>query len=274
MRIYETYDLVDVPHRDRPGRWEEILGSAVTPFHTDVPPGRLPYRASIERRWFDDIALLDIACDPCRGERSRNLISRTSEDNIAIFFATAGTERLAIEDKKIVVTPGSFVIWNSMQKVRFEVVEHFRKITLVIPRVALEEVLESPWLEADLVVDVNAPAIRLLRSYVASLAGLPHEVPAPTITAARNAALELVAAAVRPEATFTSAITGEALRLAVERWIARNLGHRDVSAAAAAAAQCVSVRTLQRSFAATGNSYSAVVRSQRLARARRDLIAG
>ncbi len=274
MRSHEVYDLADVPHRDRSGLWEEILSRTVVPFHTDVPLGRSPYRASIERRWFDDIALLDFACDPSRGERTRTLISQTNEDNVAIFFAISGVEQLAVDDEEILVTPGSFVTWDTTQRLRFEVVEHFRKITLVMPRVALEELRGRPWSKADLVLDASVPSIRLLRSFVASLAQLPHELPSATVTAARNAALELVAAAVRPEIAVTSALTAETLTLAVERWIARNLGCHDVGAAAAAAAHGVSVRTLQRSFAAVGTSYSAVVRAQRLARARRDLIEG
>lgn len=275
MSQHELYDLAGVAKADRPERWEEMLHTTVAPIHARVDQrDRVSYRASIERRWFDDIALLDIACDPSSGERTRQLINMAASDSVAVFFAVAGVERLSINDEKVLVTPGSCVTWDTTQRINYEVVEHFRKTTLIMPRVALEEVRGRSWPGGELVLDVEAPSVRLLRSFLDSLASMPDGLPAATVTAARNAALELVAAAIRPEVSAASGAIGEALRVAVERWVARNIGDRDVSVGVAARANGVSIRTLQRCFASAGTSYGAMVRAQRLGRARRDLIEG
>lgn len=147
-----------------------------------------------------------------------------------------------------------------------------RKRTLIISRSAIEEVGGRSWAANRLVFDSTAPSVRLLRSYLETLTTLPGELPAQSVVAARNAALELVAGTVRPEITMSSALAGEALRSTVDRWIARNLATGDVSPEAAAAAHSVSVRTLHRCYAAAGTTFGKVVRARRLERARQDLL--
>jgi AraC-like DNA-binding protein len=68
--------------------------------------------------------------------------------------------------------------------------------------------------------------------------------------------------------------TRPALRAAVERYMDRRLAARDLSVEAVAAAHGVSVRTINRLFSESAETFSAALRSKRLARVREELVAG
>ncbi|MEU2033724.1 helix-turn-helix domain-containing protein [Nocardia amamiensis] len=272
----ELFTLKDFDPADRAGHWQEVLSATHLPLRVDVPPQPSPYSGCLGRRWFDDVALIELECDPCRGERGPWAARKGGNDPeyVGIYFGISGSEKFGLDDERFIVKPGDFVAWDGTQAVRFDLLSRFRKRGLILPRAALEDAGGRSWVTSDVVLDATAPSVRLLRSYLTTLAQTPRELPRASVIAARNAAVELVAGTVRPQVAPSTALMGGVLRAAVERWIARHLNDGELSPAAAAAAHGVSVRSLHRTFAAEGTSFGAVVRASRLARARQDLAAG
>jgi AraC family transcriptional activator of tynA and feaB len=268
----ESFTTDDAAPADRQDRWEEILTTTHLPLRVGLSRTPSEFRASVDRRWFDDVALIELECGPCHGERGPALVAGDDDASIGIFFAACGEERLAVDDEQLLVRAGDFVVWDTTRKLRFDIPDGFHKRTLLFPRAALEEVSGRSWASMQLVLDAAAPSVRLLRSYLETLLTLAAELPAQSVLAARNAALELVAGTVRPGLSDATALAGEALKAAVMRWVDRNLGAGPVCPETAAAAHAVSVRTLHRSFAAVEMTFGGAVRIRRLSRARADLV--
>ncbi|MEU8825165.1 helix-turn-helix domain-containing protein [Streptomyces sp. NPDC048636] len=274
----ERFTLDGVPPRERGHRWEEILSA--THFDTAVRvspsrPGR-PYRASVRRVLIDDLTLVDTRCGPCTGARGRSRIKGADDDHVVVQFTRAGRELVAQDGDSRELRGGDSIVWDTARPTRFEVLEPLVKRSLLIPRTALREVGEPP---APLpgVLAAAAPATRLLARHLDALARSMEGMSPTAAASARNATLHLVAAALHaaPPPSGPAAEGPVSLRrMAVERWIERNLTRWDLTPSVVASEHLMSVRTLHRLFEETGETVAGFVRTRRLARARGELITG
>jgi AraC-like DNA-binding protein len=110
------------------------------------------------------------------------------------------------------------------------------------------------------------PATILLDGYLSTLPAMSGHAR----TAARDAALALVAGALCADVDIGTQHATPALRAAMDAWIERHLRDRDLSPNSVAAAHAVSVRTVYRLFSQDGDTFGAVVRQWRLDHARQD----
>ena len=78
------------------------------------------------------------------------------------------------------------MVWDSTKPARFSVWEPLAKRSLLIPRPALEEVNGGPD-PGRVMLDGQAPATRLLLSYLDSLSAMLPVLGSSAVAAARNA---------------------------------------------------------------------------------------
>jgi AraC-like DNA-binding protein len=128
------------------------------------------------------------------------------------------------------------------------------------------------WARGGVTLHAEDASTQLLTGYLDTLTrGLPN-LSATSISAARNATLELLIGAMRPESGASSSSTsGPVLREAMDRFIAKHLLDEFLSPSTIANAHGVSVRTVNRIFSATGGTDKDTVRTRRLARAPNEL---
>jgi AraC family transcriptional regulator, positive regulator of tynA and feaB len=260
---------------DRAGRWQEVLSATHLPWTVRLDPDRgdAPFEAWVRRWWIDDLALLDCECGPCSGTRQRRQIGATDGEFVIVLITRAGAETVSQGAAQAELGPGDAVLWDSAAPARFAVREPLAKRSLVIPRAALEEVNGRAWPNAGVMLRGEAPATRLLLSYLDTLRDSLPVLGAPAISAARNATLELLVGALRMDDAVPATGTAQpALRSAMDRYIERHLLDGAMSPGAIAAAHGVSIRTVNRVFNASGDTVSEVIRVRRLARAREDLV--
>ena len=174
-------------------------------------------------------------------------------------------------DVSVTLGPGDAVAWDSTQPARFTVWEALSKRSLIVPRSAIDEVGGKTWARPGVTLSAQAPATQLLTGYLDTLSRSLPGLSQSAIAAARNATLELLIGAVRPDADGSVPGVGPALRDAIDRFIEQNLLDDHLSPATIASAHSVSVRTVNRVFNATGQTVSETIRIRRLARARTDL---
>ena len=254
--------------------WESLLSSTRLPWSvkvsTEVAPE--PFQAVVRRQWIDDLALVDCECSPCSGVRGRSQIAATDGDYLVVLINRGGSETVGQDGHEALLRPGDAVAWDSSRPARFAVWEPLVKRSLLIPRTALEAAGFD--LAGGVLIDRDAPAMQLLGSYLNSLSRTLPALHGSAITAARNATLELFRGALQPGTLSDPSATRPALRDHVERWLDQRLSARDLDAEAVAAAHGVSVRTVNRLFSDTGETFSGVLRAKRLARVREELLAG
>lgn len=259
---------------DRAVQWQEMLSATHLPWAVQVPSqdGLRSFEAWVRRLWIDDVALVDCECSPCSGTWQRRHLADTNGEFVVVLMTRAGSETVRQGDAETALRPGDAVVWDSTKPARFDVGDPLSKRSLLIPRAALDEVNGRAWTTAGVMLHSEAPATRLLSSYLDTLSETLPALGSSAVAAARNATLELLIGALRVDGDVPSTSTAQpALRAAMDRYIERHLLDGAISPNALATAHGVSMRTVNRIFNATGQTVGEVVRVRRLARARQEL---
>jgi AraC family transcriptional activator of tynA and feaB len=252
--------------------WADILTTTHLAFDvraTYRTPGA--FHGSVTRRRFGDIALVDCAASPFLGDRSLAVMGDHPEEIVGFQFVRKGVELVRESRREIALTTGDVVLWDGLQPTQVEVVEPFVKRTLIFPR---ERVLAVCPRLADLKalppMDRHGAASLLVR-YVNALAVELPGLDAVGKTAAADAALELLRAAVEPAVPTSRDARRAALRAEVRRYVRTRLRDPALDPEAIARAHAISVRALHALFEDTGESVAGLVRRERLARCYEDL---
>jgi AraC family transcriptional regulator, positive regulator of tynA and feaB len=257
--------------------WAEILADTHLAFDihgTPRTPGR--FDGAVTRRKLGDLVLVDCAASPFVGHRSRSLMGgvidgRQPEDILGFQFVCKGVEKVCEGDRKLALTAGDVVLWDGLQPTDVEIVQAFHKRTLLFPRdrvlalcPRLGEVGAFPSLTE------SGPARLLVRYMNALVAEFPRLDTAAS-TAAANAALELLRAAIEPTLPASRSVTRAAMRVEIRRYVRTHLHDPALSPASIAKAYAMSVRALHALFEDADESVAGLVRSERLLRCLEDL---
>lgn len=275
MSAAEEWDVRTSSPSDAYDAWSRMLSAthlpwSVTELNSDPPSG---FGASVRRRHLADLVLVECTCSPNGGVRRRHEIAATDGEYLVMLMTLSGHEMVSQDGHVAQLSPGSVVAWDSERPAEFLVQDTLVKRSLLVPKNALAEVGHRGALRTGAVLDVSAPAVTLLSRYLDSLSSTLDELPLGALPAARNATIELLAAALQ-DIRSADLCSGPATRYAAENFIDRRLPEPVLTPAVVASALGVSPRSLHRAFKDSGESVSSFIRTRRLARARDDLLAG
>jgi AraC-like DNA-binding protein len=254
--------------------WSRMLSSTHLPWSVQELSTCTPdFQASVRRRYLADLVLVDCACDPCSGTRGAHEIASTDGEYLVVLMTLSGRELVGQGDDQSQLRPGSVVVWDSAKPAHFVVQEALVKRSLIVPKSALAEVGSRGLLQTGKVLDQTAPAVTLLSGYLDGLSRTLDNLPLGALPAARNATIELLAAALQEMPSGPPGNPATILT-AAETYIERHLADPNLTPTGIAAAVGVSLRSLQRAFEGSPESLAGTIRSRRLTRARDDLLAG
>ncbi len=255
--------------------WGRILSSTHLPWDLNelTASTGTDFDARVRRRHLADLILVDCTCDPCSGVRRDYEINQTEGEYLVMLMTLNGREVVSQNGRQAQLTPGSVVVWDSVTPAEFFVQEPLAKRSLLVPKAALSEVGTRGELMTGSVLDAAAPAVTLLRAYLDGLSRTIDDLPLGALPAARNATIELLAAALQSPGGL-SPESALATRGAAEAFIERHLREGRLAPAVVARGIGVSVRSLHRAFKDSNETVSGYIRVRQLARARDDLAAG
>lgn len=264
-------DVESISATDRATQWE----SATSAFGFSLAMGAVApeapfHREYLRRRWIAELALVDLQCGRSSAARTTSTIADSDQRYMILLMIERGEEVVAQGGTRTALRPGDALLWDSTRAARFDIQRNLRKRLLMIPERVFEP-MQAVVPQGDRFV--SSPAARLLMSYLDSLwVALPQLSLQATISA-RNATLELIEGALRPGTDLPVSGTIPALRTSMDRWIDQHLARLHITPTEVAAAHAVSVRTVHRVFAETGETLGSAVRRRHLLRARADLAA-
>ena len=275
MSAAEEWDVETSSRSDAYEAWSRMLSAthlpwSVTELSPEPPAG---FRASARRRHLADLTLVDCTCSPNGGVRRGHELASTDDAYLVMLMTLSGREMVSQGGEVAQLSPGSVVVWDSEQPAEFLVQDTLVKRSLFVPKTALAEVGGRGALRTGAVLDVSAPAVTLLSRYLDSLSATLDALPLGALPAARNATIELLAAALQ-DIRSDDLCSGPGTRSAAENFINHRLSDPELTPAVVARALGVSIRSLHRAFEDSGESVSGFIRTRRLTRARDDLLAG
>ena len=175
------------------------------------------------------------------------------------------------ESPRILKTPVS--VWDGRDLEDFQMLGPGEYFNVLIPRSAIEQrvgprfTLESP------IIGSDSALVRVLGNLALSLCHEFSTMQTWEFDAVRTSMIELVASLGRQTEDQGSAVVSDAMYRAVSHWIDERLLDGPISSVSAAREHGISIRSLHRLFEREDTSFSALIRSRRLARALEDLAA-
>lgn len=264
MAMMTVHDMSVPDLTEREDRWESAMTQHYATVKVRASTGPISEKSNIlERQDIDDLRLIRIAATECTARTSRQDFD---DSYIALILVRSGGENVAYGDDRFRLSTGDAAIWDPRRATTFDVDRSISKSNLVIPRALLRTIgVGNDALSTGI---RRTPTLQILDGLLSNAwSALPRMEQAEKV-GTRNAILELVSAAFRPDDSANRAL---GLRRQIDEWVKRNL-HTDVTLASAAAANSISIRSLSRLYQSDDESFTQYVRRLRLMRARQDVL--
>lgn len=256
---------------DKTDIWESVLCSSYREWQV---PRRLPatFYAHVKQHAFAGSGLVETVCDPCSGRRTKALNRKDDELYVGVQLTTQGRERFKLGGSGIEAKAGDLVVWTTDADVEFEVLEQLHKVTLMVPWTLLRERLpERKSMPAGGKIESRAGIGSLLSGHLLGLSNQIGALNTQQLGAVSRTTLEFLGIALaeqQPGATFDASA---AMFHRVQEFILRNLHEENLSPAAIAAANRISVRYLHLLFQRNGATVGGWIQEKRLAKCKEAL---
>jgi AraC family transcriptional activator of tynA and feaB len=265
MRL-RTWKTADVPAADRFDAWSEALSS--THLDWELVGTEPDFEAKVVERTVGDLRLIGCRCDPCEGFRSPRHVNRGDGDYIGILFELSGLEIVRQGDREATLRPGDFVIWDSSKAMEFRVLEPLHKMTILVPKASMRRFLPGIDEFAGMRVDGTESLGPLVGAHLRQLSSGLGSLEDRHLRLVADTTLELVAAGVGAKQDVDPTVGADRYGR-VRAHILERLSDPDLTPAAIAEANGISLRYLHKLFSSRGQSVSRWILKQRLDRCRR-----
>lgn len=253
--------------------WRRICRSNHLADSIWIPDEQPVFRASVRSRRLEDLVLIDMTADPF-GSRYRP--DSSSADFVGFAVHTEPfAERVRLNDRREWTATSRIGLWDNALLAETQILTPAVLTMVLVPKRALPRTDLPRFLrQGSTPADEHGAIVRLLRDLVVATAAEADRLDPAAASAARTAIVELLLTTMRQGDVASTAAVSESMRTAITRWIDEGLATGPLSATDAARHHGISVRSLHRLFAGTGETFGSLVRRRRLERARRDLVAG
>ena len=254
-------------------RWRDAVRDRLATM--DLRPGaRVQRLGSFVEQDLGDLLITEWECADLEGVRGSTHV-RQDVDALVISTASAGSQLIETPRQTVVLRPGAVLIMSTRTTGRFVIPDKLMKRTVRVPMSALSPHDTGGGAPECLCMDVaRNPLARLAQDFLAGVTREHDRMSPAEIECARTSLLVLIAGMLRasgaPDVGETDFLP--LLRRQLEEWIVDHLASGAIKVRDLATAHSVSPRTVHRAFATTGDTFSSVVRGQRLAAARADLV--
>jgi AraC-like DNA-binding protein len=257
--------------------WEERICNTFVPLrarHVDDDPR---FSGGVASASLGAVMLAEVAASRAVVERTPRLIRRDDPELYKFALQVSGDTVLEQNGRQAYLRPGDLAIYDTSRPYRLSVSDHFRMMIAMFPRslVRLPDNLMAQLTAVRLAGDAGIGSLitPLMRGVSAEI-GEARPVVANHLG---DAVIDLVTAAFAQQMQRPLEYeTADARRMLVaqaSKFIDDHLHDTDLCSRTVAEAHFVSVRLLQKSFEAEGTSVSSMIRTRRLDRCRRDLVA-
>lgn len=206
------------------------------------------------------------------GTRGSYEIAQGSEALYNLIYIAEGAISLAMDGKELMLTPGTFALWDSARPMKFVTGKGLRQITLAVPRRQMQLSLPRADDFVGRKIEATSGLSRLFVNHLLSLDASFGELPLSDAGHVLHASVELLAATLSAKAEDLATPRGRRFALKeIMAHIQSRLDDPDLSTKGVAAACGITERHLHRLFKCADTTAAVWIRRQRLERCRHDL---
>jgi AraC-like DNA-binding protein len=284
------WTTTDRPVGEQFSYWREVICEAFTPLAAERraahrPPG--PRQPGITS-WVRSTPLTGTNCAEVVSEtqlitHGEAEIRRTPTDQVFVNLQLRGHCVAGQGDRTCVVPPGGFAMFDTTSEYRLEFIgepatQEWHVVSFRVPRAQLVPLLADPDGFTAVTHDAGAGGVAaVVASTMMSIWGTVDTLGRSAADAADTALTALLAAAAGGGDRLRDACREDldaALRASINRYVAANLRHADLSAARVARRFGISPRKLHRLYEGTGRTFAQTVMTRRIEACARELAAG
>ncbi len=236
------------------------------------PKGSADYFASLTTKTVGDFSIADCICDPCIGTRGPRNVAKDDREVLAIQLTLDGLEYFRYGNDENVLRPGDIIIWDNTRSMSFQVEEKLHKISIILPLRRLKDWLPTNWHSIPRKIEGGSSNGALLTSYILSLSENDFGECNINGDALSEAALALLASALNQKPFDAPCSLKDSQLERIKTYVAKNLDNPELTLAAIAQANKISLRYLHWLFESTDSTAYEYILAERLARCRRDLM--
>ncbi|WP_031516637.1 helix-turn-helix domain-containing protein [Streptomyces sp. NRRL F-5123] len=272
-------DSADLPAADRFEWWLDVTASTLTPTVLTCDDTD-DFRAGIRALRLGDVQVASVTYSSLRSRRTPALVRRADAETYYLAVTLKGAQSISQVRRDATLEAGELLLYDSSHP--FDAHAHRGAagdgVEAIIVSVA-RTVLPLPAARAERLLAVPLPGGagmgRLLREFLTGVVSEPACSGEQDALRLGTAAVDLVTACLAHYADAADAVPPEsrthALTAGIHAFIEHNLGDRQLSPTAVAAAHHISLRYLHLLFQRQGTSVAAWIKQRRLDRCRRDL---
>lgn len=256
--------------------WEHQICRTFVPLQARCPDGSpAQFRGGVQSAPLGAVTMSEVTASHALVERTPRLIRQDDPELYKFGLQVSGSCIIEQDDRQAHLTPGDFAIYDTSRPYRITFSDDFRMTVAMFPR----HLVQLPRRHMSSLTAVRLAGDSGLGSLISPLmrglgAGM-QDGGVVIATHLGDAVLDLVNAAFAQQLSLPlpdGSPAGHRLLVSqVHQFIEQNLQDPGLTSSSIAAAHFVSVRHLQKVFEAEGESVSAVLRTRRLERCRRDL---
>lgn len=225
-----------------------------------------PFGAEIATHSFGPLRFIDVCCDPVTIERNPSHIAHESRGSFFVTLQVAGTGFVRQRGREARLEPGEFTVLDSTEPYVLQFDMPVRRLVVEIPR---DELQHRAGLANDLrgvSFDRHRPGAGLAFQVFSALHREAPVMPDHGQARLTARALDLAVAAMMGSSGIPTGRSDDprGMLAAVREYARANLSDPDLTPAAAAAANGISVRYLHQLFRGAGTSFGTWVRERRL----------
>jgi AraC family transcriptional activator of tynA and feaB len=254
--------------------WNDAVTSSRWADSVFIPTQQSSFAGNFRHRMLEDLVLLDAEAEPF-GLRYQP----GSEVSRYIGFSVnlgSYRERVVFEDGTEIVKSSPIDIWDTSWIRESETLGPMAIKAVFVPKSILQVRDTSRGVLHNAVTRNERGVVRLLRDFLLGVIDESDDLGPVGVASIRNAIVELMYALLHDgtpaQSMRSTAAVSDDMRRSICRWVDSRLQAGQISPSAAAEDHGISVRSLHRLFAGTGDTFGSLVRRRRLDRARRDLV--
>ncbi|MFN3548213.1 MAG: helix-turn-helix domain-containing protein [Mesorhizobium sp.] len=242
-----------------------MLSSVHLPWSLDLVD-RAGHDCSLAWHDLGGCSLVECNSAPLSGHRDQADIRRTEGDHVGMLLVLSGEEYVRQDETATRLGPGDMLLWDGTRPIRFEVARPLHKVTLLIPRDRLGR--RATAMRGALRLESRNGLGALAAGHLAALTKIAGGIPPGHAPLAADILVDILGRLIEPAPAHEQ---GSDLLSRILAHVEANLENHRLTPSLTAERFGVSARYLHMLFSATGATFSAHVRSRRLAAMRRDL---
>ena len=232
------------------------------------------FDASVKGRELGDICVTDVLVDPVCGQRDQHDIARLTQEHYVFICVLEGQERLLQGGRESYLQPGDSTVWHTSRPAVFTSNQRTRQLSLFVPCELVER--RAPNI-ADLCacrLDGQQGFGALMASYFTTLRQVYAQIPEANALQLVDPVIEMLKGAVasnRHSPSLHASTYTQKLLSRIRSYIVEHLENPELSPTSIAQHFNISRRYLHKIFCAEGQTVAALIRQQRLTKAKIEL---